>query len=90
MASFSVSPSPYNPVKLELGVWLVFCVPVWLTIRAFNDVELTRLLLLAGYSAIAALRLLWRVQRVQAQIRQSRIKDTEIERSQAPARSVDD
>ena len=69
MASFSVSPSPYNPVKLELGVWIVFCIPVWLAAHAFILQEGTRLLMLLGYGSLAAIRLLHRIRLVQRQLR---------------------
>lgn len=69
MASFSVSPSPYNPVKLELGVWIVFCIPVWLVVHTFIQQEGMRLLLLAGYGSLAAIRLLQRIRLVQRQLR---------------------
>jgi len=72
MASFSVSPSPFNPVKLELGVWIVLIVPVWLVVHALTEQEWARLLLLSGYSSFAALRLLWRISRIQRLLREGK------------------
>jgi len=68
MASFSVSPSPYNAVKLELGVWLVLSVPVWMLMHAFIGHESIRLLSLLSYSSLVALRLLWKIHQVQRQL----------------------
>jgi len=69
MASFSVAPSPHNPDKLELAIWMLVSIPVLVLARSLILNEWSRMLFLAGFGSLIALRLLWRISRVQRQLR---------------------
>lgn len=72
MPSFSVAPSPYNPIKFELGVWLLLSLPAWIVVHSFTESEMYRFLFLAAFSSIAALRLLFRIRKLQRKLRETK------------------
>jgi len=61
---FGVAPSPFNGVKLELGLLLVAGVVIWLAAESIIASVDGQLLLLAGYGVAAALWLTFRTRRV--------------------------
>ncbi len=63
---FTVAPSPFNPVKLDLGVILVFAVVLGFTHGYVSDDPWVQLALLAGYGFFAMLWLIVRVRRIAA------------------------
>jgi len=63
---FTVAPSPFNPVKLDLGVILVFAVVLGFTHGYVSDDPWIQLALLAGYGFVAMLWLVLRVRRIAA------------------------
>jgi hypothetical protein len=61
-----VSPSPLNPVKLELAVLVIVGVLLWVLHRQLTDDPLDQLLLLGGYGLSAMAWLVMRTRRVLA------------------------
>ncbi len=60
---FGVEPSPLNGVKLELGIALFVGALLWLAVDSITADLAGQLLILGGYSLVAALWLVWRVRR---------------------------
>lgn len=68
---FTVAPSPFNSVKLELGIILVLAVVlVFLVDRAFSEF-LVQLLVLGGAGVVAALWLFWRTRAISRSTKES-------------------
>ena len=61
---FTVPASPFNGVKLELGLILALCLPVWLLADRLSVEPLLQVALLALFGVAAALWIGWRVRRV--------------------------
>ena len=61
---FEVAPSPFNTVKLELGILLFVGLLVALFLLESGLYTITCLLILGGYSVAILAWLLWRVQRI--------------------------
>lgn len=66
-AEFSVSASPFNPVKLDLAIILVVAVLYVLVVMKAVADEGTQFVLLALYGAGASVYLVWRIRRVLAE-----------------------
>ncbi len=65
---FGVEPSPFNSVKLELGIFLSLGMLAWFAIHYFiKDTDL-QLLLLLIFSLSAMLRLVFKVRMILKQI----------------------
>lgn len=65
---FSVAPSPFNSIKLELGVIIVLLPLVWGLVHVFISSTLLQFIALAGFSAAASLWLLFRIYRLQQRL----------------------
>ncbi|NOX75542.1 MAG: hypothetical protein GXP17_02790 [Gammaproteobacteria bacterium] len=61
---FGVAPSPFNGVKLELGIILVLGVVLWLGANSIIASLGGQLLMLAAYGIVATLWLMFRTRRV--------------------------
>ncbi|MDH5327861.1 MAG: hypothetical protein OEZ68_06620 [Gammaproteobacteria bacterium] len=57
---FGVAPSPFNAVKLELGVILVLSLCVWLAAEFITANDFVQLLILSGFSVAATVWLILR------------------------------
>lgn len=51
---FSVQPSPFNPIKFELGVILVLAVLTWLLVHSITDDPLSQVFCLVIFSLAAS------------------------------------
>ncbi|MGD8525774.1 MAG: hypothetical protein PVJ63_05970 [Thioalkalispiraceae bacterium] len=60
----AVTPSPFNPVKLELGYIIVSGLLLLLIVHRITDNPRVQLLILAVFGVLAMLRLILRVRRV--------------------------
>lgn len=80
MASFSVAPSPFNPVKFELGIWIIVMIPLGLFIHAQLESVALRLIILSAFSGVASLRILWRINQIQRQVRLNQNKVDQAQR----------
>ncbi len=65
-----VPPSPFNPVKLELGLIVVVGVSLLLAVSRWLEDMATQLAVLAAYGAAAALWLTLRTRRIVKRLRQ--------------------
>jgi len=65
-SSFTVAASPFNAVKLELGIVLIVGFFLLLVISSVVDSPFVQLGLLGGYGAISMLWLIFRVRRIVA------------------------
>lgn len=65
---FSVAPSPFNPVKFDLGVVIILGICVFVIQEVLISDGNVQLGLLLAYGTIAALWLLVRIQRVKKQL----------------------
>ncbi len=61
-----VSPSPLNPVKLELVVLIIVAVLLWVVHERITADPLDQLLLLGGYGLLAMAWLVLRTRRILA------------------------
>lgn len=68
---FGVAPSPFNGVKLELGIILSLGVLAWFAIHYFTKDTNLQLLLLFVFSVSAMLRLVYKARRILRQIQDS-------------------
>ena len=65
---FGVTASPFNRVKLELGIILCLGILLWLAADSITASLAAQLLLLAAYGIGGMLWLVWRTRRVLAQL----------------------
>ena len=65
---FGVAPSPFNGVKLELGVILSLGILIWFAIHYFIKETDLQLLLLLAFSVSAMLRLVFKSRKILRQI----------------------
>ena len=63
-AGFGVAPSPFNGVKLELGLILVLAIVVWLAADIITPEKSSQLLILFVYGLLAMGWLVLRTRRV--------------------------
>lgn len=61
---FGVDASPFNQVKMELGLALILGIALWLAAESITASIATQLLLLAGYGLISAGWLVFRIQQI--------------------------
>jgi len=64
---FGVAASPFNQVKIELGLALILGIVLWLAAESITASITAQLLLLAGYGLISASWLIFRTQRIAQQ-----------------------
>ena len=64
-SKFTVAASPFNEVKLELGLVLVMAVIVWSLVESVIDDLALQLIVLAGFGVTAMSWLIWRVRRAE-------------------------
>lgn len=64
---FGVAASPFNGVKIELGVVLILGLVLWLAADSITASIATQLLLLVSYGLISALWLIIRTRRIAQQ-----------------------
>ncbi|MDH4275572.1 MAG: hypothetical protein OEW08_11070 [Gammaproteobacteria bacterium] len=62
---FSVNASPFNPVKLELGVILIIGMTLVLVVERISPRGGLQVLILLGYALASAAWLMWRIVRTQ-------------------------
>jgi hypothetical protein len=73
---FGVAASPFNRVKMELGIALIFGFVLWLAADSITASIATQLLLLVGYGLISASWLVFRTQRVARQWSEQNSQET--------------
>lgn len=69
--AFAVAASPFNGVKVELGLLLIVMLPIWLLVHRFVSSTPLRLLSLCGFGIGAAIWILFRIQQVQQSLAKS-------------------
>lgn len=67
---FTVVASPFNSVKLELGIILVAAVVLALVVDRMASEVLTQMFVLGGLGVIAALWLFWRTRTISRRVRE--------------------
>ncbi|MDH5377588.1 MAG: hypothetical protein OEX00_04625 [Gammaproteobacteria bacterium] len=76
---FTVSASPFNPVKFELGIFVLVGIAVFAIKSKITQDESSQFLIMFAYSAIAALWLVRRTKKIFTQLEQqqasSNLKD---------------
>lgn len=70
---FTVAPSPFNPVKLDLGIILLIGVVVFLLHGRITDNTLMQFVILLGYGLLSAVWLVVRVRKISRNLEQ--VKD---------------
>jgi hypothetical protein len=65
----TVAPSPFNGVKVELGIALLLGLLLWLVHERLVSGTPGQLMLLLGYGCLAAAWLVWRTRRVLRRLR---------------------
>jgi len=70
---FGVAPSPFNGVKLELGIFISLGVLSWFAIHYFTKDTVLQLLLLLVFSVSAMLRLVYKSRRILRRLQESSI-----------------
>ncbi len=68
---FTVAASPFNPVKLDLGIISVVAVVVWFAHTRVTEAPLGQLLILLSYGLLAMAWLVWRVRRISRRLAQA-------------------
>ena len=63
-AGFGVAASPFNSVKMELGIALIIGLVLWLAADSITASVGAQLLLLVGYGLISSVWLIFRTHRV--------------------------
>jgi len=79
---FGVAPSPFNGVKLELGIILSLGVLAWFAIHYFTKDANLQLLLLLVFSVSAMLRLVYKSRRILRQIQETSTANAQKESQQ--------
>jgi len=78
---FGVAASPFNQVKMELGLALILGIVLWLAAESITASIATQLLLLAGYGLISAGWLVFRVQRIVRQCNNEQLDEQKNEQN---------
>ena len=73
---FGVSASPFNGVKLELGVSLLLATLLWLAADSITSSTVEQLLMFLGFGLISASWLIFRIRTVLRQCESSPSVDT--------------
>jgi hypothetical protein len=63
-APFGVAASPFNRVKMELGIALIFGIVLWLVVDTITSSFGTQLLFLLGYGVVVSLWLIIRTRKI--------------------------